>query len=271
MSAEVMTRWARSVELAAESIERGEDRERDGAVEVSSSTPTALTNLGIEDLPVYMHAAHILKALRPEVTGHGIDAGDLRDLPDLLGEPALIMKQRKGRLGVILCRHDRKDRPLVAIVAPQAHVKGSSDREDVYCNLVVSLFGRSAVSDWVERAHACGDVIWLDPDRMRRAFQVACQPIPAALLKETGRGSCLTDVWPKSKQSREGGPMPEEGNMRTARNTEPLREIAYELAAEARSSENPRALIELSLRVLDIASEIDGAFRKIGDEGDAAA
>ena len=113
---------------------------------------TNLSNLGLGEKPFFMLKSNLTKSVRKEGnnksnSAHGIEEDVVRDLPDLIKSPALVVIG-DGRISVIsdvaVDTKNEKNAPLLIGIDPQSSVDGQGAYE------IKSIYGRERFSDWLE-------------------------------------------------------------------------------------------------------------------------
>ena len=122
------------------------DDHRDYNALYIEETPNILAEVGLGNLPLSMTKAHMRDILHPKDKSnahwHGVPEGVIRNLPELLSRPAMILRSNtvKGDIVVVLQATDSDGNPIVATIRPNgtAYVDGKVGP----ANFITSVYGR---------------------------------------------------------------------------------------------------------------------------------
>lgn len=115
-------------------------------------TTSDLSDLGLGEKPFFMLKSNLTKSVRKEGnnksnSAHGIEEDVVRDLPDLIKSPALVVVG-DGRISIIsdvtVDTKNESNAPLLIGIDPQSSVDGQDAYE------IKSIYGRERFSDWLE-------------------------------------------------------------------------------------------------------------------------
>ena len=118
------------------------------------TTPYALQIAGAKELPLNITQTTLENTMNPETvhmhghtSGHNIDARTIKKLPELLRNPAIIIRDRNNQnLTVILDKKDKENRNIICRIV-------LDKKEAQYTvNRISSMYGKNELADFITRA-----------------------------------------------------------------------------------------------------------------------
>lgn len=180
-----------------------------GLATVRGTTPAALLDIGLPDLPMLHTRAHIIAETAPYDPyghGHGVDPETLAALPELLEDPVAVIGSR-SRPGVLMVVLDAVagpfNEPFTAAVSPDVPVAGS-DNPAARANFILSAYGRGQVIREVAYAVGRCETMLYDHGRFW-ALAARCAPpterdrIRARRANGAARGETGADGGPRGQ------------------------------------------------------------------------
>lgn len=192
-------RWSEGIHEIGVNLRYGE-RPRLEYVEVMSSTPAFLQDLGYRDLPWYQTGIHVMKELSAKSDrGHGFPEDVLSAIPDLLGDPLAVVRspdrKRDGMWSYVLLLDacDADGLPLHAVTgSPELEFYGQYD-----ANMLLSVYGHDNLYNWFVWASRSGNLVYVDGGRLPAFLQDLGIAVPGELRGVDGfvEGPVEEECW----------------------------------------------------------------------------
>lgn len=108
-----------------------------------------------------LHIARELNATYKGYRGHSLSLETLEELPNLISDPVAIINNPKdsNSLMVVLDEVDYELNPVVAVIEPNAELKGSCTK----VNFIKSVFGCEKAADYLRKAFSNANWHYLSP------------------------------------------------------------------------------------------------------------
>ena len=149
------------------------------------NTPVLLRQAGARSLPMLMTARH----LKLIVNASGSDTGNYHDvgvdtvkqLPELLSDPAMIMdsKQKTDSVVLVTTTLDRHSDPIIAAVKFDG--KGNIDGLEVEANIIASAYGKENFNNFLQENVDLGNVIYWDKEKCQELSETPGIQFPSNL------------------------------------------------------------------------------------------
>lgn len=111
------------------------------------TTPEVLLKIGLKQLPMLMtphHLKNIVHAKSSENSSwHGLDVGIVKQMPNLISEPAIILKSATQKTDIVLVTNhlDAEHMPIIVTVHPDG--QGRYQLQQVDSNFITSVYGKN--------------------------------------------------------------------------------------------------------------------------------
>ncbi|UTY30490.1 MuF-C-terminal domain-containing protein [Treponema putidum] len=132
-------------------------------------TPPIYQELGFERLPVMATAFHLKTAMMekgndPNINYHGIPAEMLKQIPEAIKKPLIIMQsQKKSKNEDIIAVIELKDKKGRQIIVPfSPNKKGNFNDIEIDINLAKSIYGRNNFNKFVQEAFKENRILYLN-------------------------------------------------------------------------------------------------------------
>ena len=141
-------------------------------------TTKALKELGWNDLPMLMTNQHVYSTIKtqeeakkenrfkPKTNYHGLGKGLFTKLQKQLETPAMIIKSNtnENNADVILVTNVKDNQGNVVIAAIKPNGSGRVKGEHTIANVMLSLYGKKSIQNYVESARKENRIIKVNPD-----------------------------------------------------------------------------------------------------------
>jgi hypothetical protein len=152
-------------------------------------TPQLIQDVGFNPLVMAMKQRHIRDILKPERIGnggntHGLNREFLDNLPNHIAEPAMILNSRSHPESSIVLVSDKTDtgnRPI--IIALLSNGTGMINKQNIYCNIVTSAYGRNDFKTFIECCCNENKVIYYNEKKSQVLADTIRVQFPQALTK----------------------------------------------------------------------------------------
>lgn len=144
------------------------------------STPKVITDLGFPQLPMLYTKKHLKDAVHPkEPKGrekhhyHGLKVRQIKRLPELLKNPAMIFRSKteKNSVVVVTNEFDSDNAPIIAAV--KINGKGSHGNKEQPSNFIVSVYGKdNQFLSFVHEAIKANNMLYVDIAKSQRLLSV---------------------------------------------------------------------------------------------------
>lgn len=164
---------------------RGE-LERNTAVYVMD-TPKVLRDIGLKDYPMLMTQKHIRdinhKKSPPNSHWHGLSKTVIKELPNLIERPAIVMASAStaGDIVLVTTRLDSDKLPIIVSIHPDG--QGRYNRMDVSSNFITSMYGKDEFESFVSNAIKENRILYNDKKRTKSLFAKGRLQLPAFLTE----------------------------------------------------------------------------------------
>ncbi len=138
-------------------------------LEVLSTTPQILQDVGIPNLPILMTAKHLKTITQDEGDGgenyHGLEAETVKQLPGLLAEPVMIMDSltRDDSIVVVTKSIDKENRPVIGAIKLNGF--GRRNNQVIDANILTSAYGKDNFQAFIERNIEQGNVLYYSKEK----------------------------------------------------------------------------------------------------------
>lgn len=149
------------------------------------NTPVLLRQAGARSLPMLMTARH----LKLIVNASGSDTGNYHDigvetvkqLPELLSDPAMIMdsKRRTDSVVLVTTALNRHSDPIIAAVKFDG--TGNIDDLEVEANIITSAYGKENFNNFLQESVDLGKVIYWDKEKCQELSETPGIQFPSNL------------------------------------------------------------------------------------------
>lgn len=154
------------------------------------ATSDILQQVGCRNLPMMYTKLHMADALREKSESnphyHGLTAEQMKQLPSLIAEPAMIFDSISRRVNgnssimVILGNTDNDSAPLIMSIKPNGRGKLNGDTVDA--NFITSIYGKEHdFADYIERIVNSNSVLYCDQEKIQSLFAQIGQSVPQSL------------------------------------------------------------------------------------------
>lgn len=165
---------------------------RNRFVRVMSRTPSALSSIGIPDLPLLVTPRQLRNAVREHGGGephrpvHEIEPDELRWLPELLERPIAISDSDRGNcLRVLVDLEDRTGTPVIAAIDPYSiDTRTQAPRPS---NILLTARGRHAIEASLERDAIFGRLLYVDAAQVADLCERRGTEMPEAVIGLNGK------------------------------------------------------------------------------------
>lgn len=151
-------------------------------------TPKVLQTLGLKDYPMLMTQRHIRDINHEKSTKnihwHGIPVETIKMLPDLIQNPALILRSvsEPGDLVVVTTALDPDELPIVVAVKPDGI--GRYNHVEVPSNFIKSMYGKKGFSSFVQSAIDGDGVLYGNKKRTQSLYSRVRLHLPESLIRD---------------------------------------------------------------------------------------
>lgn len=138
--------------------------------------PNVLQDLGVPDKPMFMaQHKYLMSTERKEIDGeiHHITDETMKDLPNLLKEPLLVMTSRKNanRYVVAINAKDKNEKYIFVII--------DYDWQGKKNNIIPSVYGKDEYLEYIKKAYINNEIVYQDKNLMISGSRVQfprCNP-----------------------------------------------------------------------------------------------
>lgn len=137
-------------------------------------TPQILLDVGCEQLPMLYTQKHLKNALKPMDSKnhqHGLTAEQIKMLPTLLSEPAMIFDSpnRNDSIIVVTTEKDPNNDPVIASIRPNG--EGRYEIEDISSNFITSVYGRNNFPQFLKKVAESDNILFCDKQKSQELFE----------------------------------------------------------------------------------------------------
>lgn len=144
--------YARTFAEQVEDFIEGKLPERDTLL--MGRTPTIFQKIGLGDLPMTMDQTHLRKALDREDADHTFSAEEIKQLPQKLGSPLLIIESRTRNEDSIVAFVDMQANGRDVITPIRIETQGTQNGQRIDANHMVSFYGKKNATALLKHAVA---------------------------------------------------------------------------------------------------------------------
>lgn len=137
-------------------------------------TPQILLDVGCEQLPMLYTQRHLRDALKPideKNHHHGITLEQIKKMPMLISEPAMVFDSinRKDSIVLVTTEFDAKENPI--IVSVKANGNGKYEVEELSSNFITSIYGRNNFSEYFRKIIDTNNLLFCDKEKSQAMFE----------------------------------------------------------------------------------------------------
>ncbi|MBR6255135.1 MAG: hypothetical protein IKR22_06860 [Clostridiales bacterium] len=132
-------------------------------------TPEILQAVGLKDYPMLMSQSHLRTITAPNnrTHQHGIDIAIVKQLPELLKKPLVIMesKSRAGDVVVVTNKADQNNNPIIVTIRQDG--TGMISDIEVDSNYITSMYGKDRFQNFITSAINDNRILFADKKRIQ--------------------------------------------------------------------------------------------------------
>ncbi len=172
------------------------------SVLVRENTPQILLDIGLNQLPMLMDAAHVKSVTAVHVVkndhNHDLQVNMLKKLPQLLEKPVMVMESmsRDDSIVILTSELDKENRPIIISIAPNnnkwtnkitieamigSYGKSNEPKNEV--NKVTSMYGRNGFNAFIKNNINEDSVLFWDKKKSQELFRIPGLQLPHNLDK----------------------------------------------------------------------------------------
>ena len=151
------------------------------------NTPLLLRQVGAENLPILITARHLKTIVQESGTEktnyHGLGADLIKQLPELLSDPVMIMDSltRDDSVVVVTNATDLEKCPVIAAIKLDGY--GSLNSDYVAANIITSVYGKENFNSFISRNVNADTILYISKEKSQELIDVPGIQFPDKINK----------------------------------------------------------------------------------------
>ena len=151
-----------------------------------SDTTKILQDVGLRQLPMLYTKKHLLDAIKPRNDirhHHGLTVEQVKQLPEILEKPAIIMDSLKRNDSIVVISDVFDDYGQPIIVSVKIDGTGMYELKKLDSNFITSVYGKSGIDNMIKIGMKEDKILYIDNKKSHNLFSFARVQFPRALNK----------------------------------------------------------------------------------------
>lgn len=151
-----------------------------------SDTTKILQDVGLRQLPMLYTKKHLEDALKPRNDishHHGLTVEQVKQLPEILEKPAIIMDSLKRNDSIVVISDVFDDYGQPIIVSVKIDGTGMYELKKLDSNFITSVYGKSGIDNMIKIGMKEDKILYIDNKKSHNLFSFARVQFPRALNK----------------------------------------------------------------------------------------